>query len=232
MSVPLQRVGPRRTRRLLAAVLVAFAISQASAQTVRLAPILSPMAGLVVAPAPLQTAAPPIMSLSPAAPLVALSLAGRPVPAAPAAVDATPLPLAVRAPLGALAGLRDADRRARDAKAPAREGEWRLFFDGGLQASRVASVPTAPSAGVRGRGLAPGTPPPAARTARPTPGLSVQPSPAPKAPPAWKKMIGSRSFWMTASVILPGGFVILGAYWLYQAIAAYLRRHRRTSIPG
>lgn len=109
-----------------------------------------------------------------------------------------------------------------DVPAPAQAGEWRAFFDGGLQASPDAAVLAKPSEGDRGRSLAPSSP----RPALPTLGLSVQPSPAPEIPSGWKKMIHSHAFWVAVAAIVPGGFLALGIYWLYKLIAAYLRRRR------
>jgi len=174
----------------------------ASAQTVRLAPILAPMAWPVGAPAPLQAAARPVASLSPSASLFALTLAALPAPAAPMAASAAPIPLTM--------------------------GEWRGYFDGSLQAAHVAAVPTEPAEGARGREFAPSPLPRAAVSARPTLGLTVQPSPSPEVHPTWKKIIRPRVFWMAAALIVPGGFLILGAYWLYKAVAAYLRRRAQS----
>lgn len=215
---------PRRVRPLLAAALLASLPGDASAQTVRLAPVISPMAGLSGTPAPLQPAARPAAPLSPSAALFALTLAALPAPAAPAAVRAAPAPVAVQASPGVLAGLRSVDRRINGSATPAPAAEWRGFFDGSLQASRDAAVPTEPAETTRGRQLAPSPLTRAATPARPALGLSVRTTPAPQAAPAWKNMIRTRAFWMTAAVIVPGGFLILGAFWLYKAIAAYLRR--------
>ena len=205
-------IGPCRFRRLLAAVLLAFALGEASAQTVRLALILSPMAGRSGAPAPLQPAAQPIMSPSPVASLLVPTPAVLPVSVVPVALSATSVLLAVQSPRGA--------------QAPVQEGEWRRFFDGGLQVSRGVLGPSTPSAGDRGRGLASSSLPRAARPARPAPALIIQPSPAPQARATWMKRIGSRAFWMAVAIIVPGGFLVLGIYWSYRAIAAYLRRRR------
>lgn len=214
--------GPRLDRLLFSTALLAFAPGGAFAQTVHVVPTLSLMAGLAGAPAFLQSAAGPIAPLYPTASFIALTPTGIPIPLAPTVLRATPVALAVQAPPRAIDGLRAIDLRMKDAPTPAQAGEWQAFFDGGLQASPDAAVLAEPLAGVRGRGLAPSAP----RSALPTLGLSIQPSPVPEIPSGWKKMIRSHAFWLAVAAIVPGGFLVLGAFWLYKLIAAYLRRRR------
>lgn len=223
-------LGPPRARFFFAAALFAFAPGAASAQTVRVVPVLSLMAGPAGAPAYLPPAAGPLASLSPVPSLITLTPTALPVPSAPEVRIAAPLALAAPAPQRAFDGLRDIDRRMRNAPAPAQAGEWRIFFDGGLQAARGASIPAGPSAAVRARRLAPSSPPAEARPAQPTLGLSVEPSPAPESPSDWKKKIGSHAFWLAIAAIVPGGFLILGAFGLYKLLAAYLRRRRGSAV--
>lgn len=219
-------IGPRRARLLLTAALLAFAPRAASAQTARVVAPLPLMTGLAGAPAYLQPAAGRLAFLSPAASFITLAPTALPVLPAPAILGAAPVALAAQAPRRALVGLRAIDRRIQGAPEPARAGEWRAFFDGGLQVPPGASVPAQPPAGGLGQGLTPSSPLQAARSAQPTLGLSVQPSPAPEAPADWKKKIGSPAFWLAVAAIMPGGFLILGAYGLYKLLAAYLQRRR------
>jgi hypothetical protein len=215
-------IGPRFARLLLAAALLVFAPGQASAQTVRVVATLSLMTGLAGAPAFLQPAAGPIASLSPAASFLTLTPTALPLPLAPTVLRAAPAALTVQAPQNALVALRAIDWRIQDAPAPAQAHEWRRYFDGGLKTSPDTSVTAEPLAADRGQGLAPSAP----RAALPALGLSVQPSPAPEIPQGWKKMIHSHAFWLAVAAIVPGGFLVLGAFWLYKLIAARLRRRR------
>lgn len=219
---------PCRARLFFAAALLAFAPAGAPAQTVRVVPVLSLMTALAGAPAYLPPAAGPVAILSPAPSAPALTPALIAAAPAPVLLIAAPLALTAPSPQRAVDGLRGIDRRIKDAPAPARAREWRVFFDGDLQASQGVPVPAEPSAGGRGPVLAPSVP---ARTVSPTLGLSVQPSPAPEAPAGWKSKIGSRAFWLAVAAIVPGGFLVLGAYWLYKLIAAYLRRRRAIPSP-
>lgn len=216
-------LGPCRARLVLAAALLAFAPAGALAQTVRVVSVLSLVAGLTGAPAYLQPAAAPAALLSPAHSILALTPTATPLPLAPAVIIAAPLALAAPSPQRAIDGLRSIDRRIKDVPAPAQAGEWRTFFDGDHQASRGVPVPAEQPANVRGPVLAPSVP---VRTVQPALGLSVQTSPAPEAPAGWKSKIGSHAFWLAVAAIVPGGFLVLGAFWLYKLIAAYLRRRK------
>jgi hypothetical protein len=128
----------------------------------------------------------------------------------------------MQAPQSALVALKAIDWRIQDAPAPAQSREWRRYFDGGLKTSPDASVTAEPFASDRGQGLAPSAP----RAALPALGLSIQLSPAPETPSGWKKLIHSHAFWLAVAAIVPGGFLVLGAFWLYRLIADYLRRRR------
>jgi hypothetical protein len=220
-------LGSCRARFVLAAALLAFAPAAAYAQTVRVVSVLSLMAGLTGAPVQLHPAAAPVALLTPAYSSLALTPALVSASPAPMALIAAPATLTAPSPQRAVDGLRSIDRRIKDVPAPAQAGEWRVFFDGDHQVSRGVPVPAEQPANVRVPTLAPSVP---VRTVQPALGLSVQPGPAPEAPAGWKSKIGSRAFWLAVAAIVPGGFLVLGAYWLYKLIAAYLRR--RHGIPS
>ena len=220
-------LGPCRARFVFAAALLALAPGAASAQTVRVVSALSLMAGLTGAPAYLQPAAAPVALLKPAYSSLALTPTLISANPAPVVLIAAPATLTAPSPQRAVESLRGIDRRIKDVPAPAQAGEWRGFFDGAQQVSHGVPVPAEQPANVRVPALAPSVP---LRTVQPALGLSVQPSPAPEAPTGWKSKIGSHAFWLAVAAIVPGGFLVLGAYWLYKLIAAYLRR--RHGIPS
>lgn len=199
-------------RSLSACALLGLAPGEIRAQIVRRVPAVSLTAGPVgVSPAPAPAAG---LTLFPAMPA---PLAFAPVLTATVA----PAPRAAT-PVRALAALKIADGRMKETPAPALE--WRRFFDGTTPVPPDASVAVAPSLGDPLRDLPPGVRSPRPATARPSLGLEEIPAPAPKPVKDWKARLGVSAFWLVMAAVVPGGFLVLGAYWLYKLLTAYLRR--------